>query len=184
MQILDRRVNASGKSLENRQRFLRRRGVRAAGREREHRHARHLRHSGRRRGQHPGSRPRRAALPARAGGIHDHVLPGNRKFVEGDTISRRSEGGGGSSRDGGEGEGADAFRFALTRQEFLDLCMDDLEFPDMAKRRPADVEHEGVWRAGYAVSGSLANIAVARTMRLAIARRCAARHHVLLRRCT
>ena len=118
------------------------------------------------------------------GGIHDHVLPGNRKFVEGDTISRRSEGGGGSSRDGGEGEGADAFRFALTRQEFLDLCMDDLEFPDMAKRRPADVEHEGVWRAGYAVSGSLANIAVARTMRLAIARRCAARHHVLLRRCT
>jgi len=60
------------------------------------------------------------------------VLPGNRKFVEGDTISRRSEGGGGSSRDGGEGEGADAFRFALTRQEFLDLCMDDLEFPDMA----------------------------------------------------
>ena len=118
------------------------------------------------------------------GGIHDHVLPGNRKFVEGDTISRRSEGGGGSSRDGGEGEGADAFRFALTRQEFLDLCMDDLEFPDMAKRRPADVEHEGVWRAGYAVSGSLANIAVARTMRLAIARRRAARHHVLLRRCT
>ena len=31
--------------------------------------------------------------------------------------------------------GEDAFRFVLTREEFLDLFLDDLELPEMAKRR-------------------------------------------------
>ncbi len=65
------------------------------------------------------------------------------------------------------------FRFVLSREEFLDLFLDDLELPDLAKRRLAEVEHEGIRRAGYAVSGSPVNIAVTRTMRLAMARRIA-----------
>jgi uncharacterized sporulation protein YeaH/YhbH (DUF444 family) len=69
----------------------------------------------------------------------------------------------------------DAFRFTLSREEFLDLFLDDLELPDLAKRRLAEAEHEGVRRAGYAVSGSPANIAVNRTMRLAMGRRIALR---------
>src|SRR5438105_4511380 len=44
-----------------------------------------------------------------------------------------------------------------------------------AKRRLAEAEHEGLRRAGYAVSGSPANIAVGRTMRVAMARRVALR---------
>src|SRR5262249_43389866 len=73
-------------------------------------------------------------------GIRDDVLPGNKKFVEGDIIPRPSGGGGGSAREGGLGEGEDVFRFVLTREEFLDLFLDDLELPDLAKRRLAEVE--------------------------------------------
>jgi uncharacterized sporulation protein YeaH/YhbH (DUF444 family) len=108
------------------------------------------------------------------GGVRDEVLPGNKKFAEGDMLPRSDEGGG-DSAGGGNGEGEDAFRFVLTREEFLDLFLDDLELPDLAKRRLAEVEHEGIRRAGYAVSGSPVNIAITRTMRLALGRRIALR---------
>jgi hypothetical protein len=96
--------------------------------------------------------------------------------VEGDVLPRSGEGGG-RNRHGsaGEGEDEDAFRFTLSSAEFLDLFLDDLELPDLAKRRVAEAEHEGIRRAGYAVSGSPANIAVNRTMRLAMGRRIALR---------
>jgi hypothetical protein len=47
--------------------------------------------------------------------------------------------------------------------------------PDLAKRKLAAVEHEGIRRAGYATSGSPANISVGRTVKLAMARRAALR---------
>ena len=75
----------------------------------------------------------------REGGMRDQVLPGNKKFVEGDILPRpnprAAEG-----RDAGEGDGEDAFRFVLTREEFVDLFLDDLELPDLAKRKLAEVE--------------------------------------------
>jgi len=102
------------------------------------------------------------------------VLPGNKKFVEGDMLPRSGEGGGGKSEPG-QGDGEDAFRFVLSRDEFVDLFLDDLELPDLAKRKLAEAEIEGLHRAGYATSGSPANISVSRTVRLAMARRVALR---------
>jgi uncharacterized sporulation protein YeaH/YhbH (DUF444 family) len=175
MQILDRRANSSGKSLENRQRFLRRakalvqRAVREASKGRD---ISDILEGG------------EVSIPAGGldeprfrhgqGGIHDHVLPGNKTFIEGDIIPRSGDAGG-SSRSDGNGDGEDAFRFVLSREEFLDLFLDDLELPDLAKRRLAELEHEGFRRAGYAMSGSPVNIAMSRTMRLAMARRVALR---------
>ena len=171
MQILDRRLNPGGKNLENRQRFMRRakalvrQAVQAASGDRD---VADILRGG------------EVSIPARGvgeprfhhgpGGVVDHVLPGNREFVEGDVIPRPGRGSG-RSRDGGEGDGEDAFRFILSREEFLNLFLEDLELPDLAKRRLAEVEREGRRRAGYAVSGSPVNIAMARTMRLAMARR-------------
>ena len=103
------------------------------------------------------------------------MLPGNRKFAEGDILPRPEGGAGGGGGQDGDGEGEDAFRFVLSREEFLDLFLDDLELPDLAKRRLAEVEREGIRRAGYSVSGSPVNIAVTRTMRLALGRRIALR---------
>jgi uncharacterized protein len=175
MHIVDRRLNPRGKSLENRQRFLRRAKAlvqRAVKQSSEGRDIQDVLQGGEVSIPLDGvDEPRLRRGP---GGKRDQVFPGNKKFVEGDRLPR-SGGGGGRPRQPGEGEGEDAFRFVLTREEFLDLFLDDLELPDLAKRRLASAEQESPRRAGYAVSGSPANIAINRTMRIALLRRVALR---------
>ncbi len=127
MHFIDRRLNPGGKSLENRQRFLRRaktlvrEAVRKTSQERK---VKDVLEGG------------EVSIPVgglgeprfyRGGGIRDMVLPGNTKFVEGDYLPRQGQGGGGSDNSGvGEGTAEDAFRFVLTREEFLDVFLDDL----------------------------------------------------------
>src|SRR3954451_8170127 len=178
MHIVDRRLNPSGKNLANRQRFMRR--AKSQIRKAVHESA--------------GSRSIKDAdeggevvLPAQgvhepsfrrgsSGGIRDYLLPGNKEYIEGDTIQRPPSGGGGGGSEGSpDGEGEDDFRFALSRDEFVDLFLEDLELPDLAKRKLAEAEGEGLQRAGYSTSGSPANISVSRTVRLALARRVALR---------
>jgi len=177
MYIIDRRLNPGGKSLANRQRFLRRakaqiqRAVRQTAGDRD---ITDLERGGEISIPADGVREpsfRRSG----EGGIHDHILPGNKRFVEGDTIDRPPGGGGGGSSAGDGGGGEDDFRFALSREEFLDLFLEDLELPDLAKRRLATVEVQGVRRAGYSVTGSPVNLALLRSMRNALSRRIAVR---------
>ena len=80
------------------------------------------------------------------------------------TSCRARAGRGGKAGGAGEGDSEDAFRFVLSREEFVDLFLDDLELPDLAKRKLAEVESEGIRRAGYATSGSPANISIGRTV--------------------
>jgi len=89
-------------------------------------------------------------------------------------LPRSGEGRGKASAPG-EGDSEDAFRFVLSRDEFVDLFLDDLELPDLVKRKLAEAESEGLRRAGYSTSGSPANISVSRTVQLAMARRIALR---------
>jgi uncharacterized protein len=177
MNIVDRRLNPGGKSLSNRQRFLRRakalvqRAVREGSGERS---ISDLERSGEI--AIPADGVREPRLRRSAGsGVQDHVLPGNKRYVAGDTIERDPEGSGGGRSVGGDEDGQDDFRFLLSREEFLDLFLEDLELPDLAKRRLAVQEAHGVRRAGYAVTGSPMNLAVLRTMRGALSRRIALR---------
>ncbi|CAH1653235.1 YeaH/YhbH family protein [Chelatococcus asaccharovorans] len=178
MYIIDRRLNPGGKSFANRQRFLRRAKAlvqRAVRDNFKSRSIKDLDQGGEigitRQGVHEPTL-RRAA----SGGQRDHVLPGNKDYLEGDTIPRPSGGGGGSgSQPGQGGDGEDEFRFVLTKEEYLDLFLDDLELPDLAKRRLMDTEAKEIQRAGYSTTGSPASLAVARTMRLSLARRLALR---------
>ncbi len=81
--------------------------------------------------------------------MRDHVLPGNKEFIEGDTIPRPPRGAGrGGSEGSPDGGGEDDFRFVLSREEFLDLFLDDLELPDLAKRRLASMEQPGLAAGG------------------------------------
>ena len=174
MHIVDRRLNPSSKSLENRQRFLRRAKALVRGavkKSSEHRDIKDVLDGG------------EVSIPLdgmneprfhREGGTRDLVLPGNKKFVEGDMLPRSGEGSG-ESLEPGEGNSEDAFRFVLSRDEFVDLFLDDLELPDLAKRKLAETETEGLRRVGYTTSGSPANISIGRTVRLATARRLALR---------
>jgi len=172
--IVDRRLNPGSKSLENRQRFLRRAkalvqgAVKKASQDRD---IKDVLEGG------------EVSVPVdgmdeprfrREGGKRDMVLPGNKKFIEGDMLPRSGRSGGKVS-GAGEGDGQDAFRFVLSRDEFVDLFLDDLELPDLAKRKLAEVESEGIQRAGFATSGSPANISVSRTVSRAMARRIALR---------
>ncbi|WP_454634562.1 YeaH/YhbH family protein [Bradyrhizobium cenepequi] len=174
MHIVDRRLNPGGKSLENRQRFLRRAKALVQGavkKTSQDRDIKDVLEGG------------EVSIPLdgmdeprfrREGGTRDMVLPGNKKFIEGDILPRPNQG---SSRGTGPGEGdsEDAFRFVLSRDEFVNLFLDDLELPDLAKRKLAEAESEGLHRAGYTTSGSPANISVSRTVKLALARRVALR---------
>ena len=144
MHIVDRRLNPGSKSLENRQRFLRRAKALVQGavkKSSQDRDIKDVLEGG------------EVSIPLdgmdeprfrREGGTRDMVLPGNKKFVEGDMLPRSGEGGGKASAMPGEGDSEDAFRFVLSRDEFVDLFLDDLELPDLAKRKLAEAESEGI----------------------------------------
>ena len=61
----------------------------------------------------------------------------------------------------------------LSREEFLSIFLDDLELPDLAKRRLVSAEKEGVRRAGYTTTGAPANLSLGRTIQMSLARRIA-----------
>ncbi|MFB9266410.1 YeaH/YhbH family protein [Bradyrhizobium erythrophlei] len=174
MHIVDRRLNPGSKSLENRQRFLRRAKALVQGavkKSSQDRDIKDVLEGGEVSISLDGMDEPRFR---REGGTRDMVLPGNKKFVEGDWLPRPNQSGGKGS-GAGEGDSEDAFRFVLSRDEFVDLFLDDLELPDLAKRKLADTENEGIQRAGYATSGSPANISISRTVSRALARRVALR---------
>ncbi len=176
MHIIDRRLNPGGKSFANRQRFLRRaraqvrargagsvvasRSIKDAGKGGEVSipaggvHEPHLRRSSQ-------------------GGVRDYVLPGNKKYIEGDSIPRPEQGGGQGSKASDSGEGEDEFRFALTDEEYLDLYLEDLELPDLAKRQVAGATSVQWRQAGYSTSGPPSRISVPRTLRHSMSRRIA-----------
>jgi hypothetical protein len=173
--IVDRRLNPGSKSLENRQRFLRRAKALVQGavkKSSQDRDIKDVLEGGEVSVPLDGMNEPRFR---REGGTRDMVLPGNKKFIEGDILPRSGGRSGGRPKEPGEGDGEDAFRFVLSRDEFVDLFLDDLELPDLAKRKLAEAESEGIRRAGYATSGSPANISVGRTVSRALARRVALR---------
>ncbi|MBK5265271.1 MAG: YeaH/YhbH family protein, partial [Alphaproteobacteria bacterium] len=175
MYVIDRRLNPGGKSLVNRQRFLRRarslvqRAVRDSLKDRS---IKDIDQEGEvsivRKGVQEPTLHRTSS-----GGNREHILPGNKEYVEGDTIPRSPSGEGGGGSEAGTGEGDDEFRFVLTREEFLDLFLEDLELPDLAKRRLTGGNAYTLRRAGYTMSGSPASLSVGRTMRNAMSRRIA-----------
>jgi uncharacterized sporulation protein YeaH/YhbH (DUF444 family) len=177
MNIVDRRLNPQGKSLSNRQRFIRRakkeltEAVRKASGERkiadlgdeqkvwikaDRLKEPQIRHSGEQ-------------------GERDYVLPGNKEYEEGDRIKRpQQEGGAGrGSEAADDGEGEDAFQFALSQEEFLDIFFDDLELPDLLRKQMKSSDSFTMVRAGHAISGSITNLNIKRTMQNSLSRRIA-----------
>lgn len=176
MYIIDRRLNPKGKSLANRQRFFRRakQQIRDAVRDA----------AGGRKiaditdGENisiPADGLREPTFHKSArGGRRDIVMPGNKEFVEGDRLLRPPKGGGGGgSQASPDGEGQDAFRFVLSRKEFVDIFLEDLELPDLLKKSARNADSTTPVRAGYSISGSPSSLNVRRTMRNSLSRRIA-----------
>ncbi len=176
MHIIDRRLNPGGKNLPNRQRFLRRarRIVREA-----------VRHASASRSIRdideagvvviPGGGVDEPTFHLGGEGFHHPVFPGNKEFVAGDRLPRPQGGAGGGGSQAGQGKSEDSYEIALSAEEFLEFFLEDLELPDLERRRVMNVETEGLRRAGYASTGSPSNLALGRTMRNSLSRRIALR---------
>jgi hypothetical protein len=180
MNIIDRRLNPKGKSLPNRQRLLRRLKAQV-------KKAVSDSIAGRRVADVnsddtvpvPVDSIGEPSFRKGPGGTRDIVLPGNRKFVKGDRIPRPDKQGGGRGREASEsGEGEDDFTFVLSRDEFLDIFFEDLELPNMVKRRLKQSTSTVPTRAGFSMTGGPQSLDVLRTMRKGMARRIALRRPV------
>ncbi|MBL8550249.1 MAG: YeaH/YhbH family protein [Hyphomonadaceae bacterium] len=174
MHIIDRRLNPGGKSLSNRQRFMRRARAAVRNAVKEASKGRNIRDmdQGGEVSIPAGDVSEPVFRQSSEGGKRDHVLPGNKEYVEGDSIAR-PQGGGGGRGASADGMGEDEFRFVLSQEEFLDLFLEDLELPNLAKRQ---VTGEGApaWRrAGFRSYGSPSAISIPRTLRHSLARRIA-----------
>ncbi|MGE0119991.1 MAG: YeaH/YhbH family protein [Dongiaceae bacterium] len=177
MNFVDRRLNPKGKSHTNRQRF-----VRLARETLKEAVVRSIKERAlgdvdtketvnipRQRIQEPRFRH------ASRGGNREHVLPGNKEFVQGDTLPKPSEdeAGGGGRDASDQGEGEDNFQFTLSRDEYLDILFEELELPDLAKTMLKEATALRTTRAGFSASGAPSNLNLVRTMRHSLARRIA-----------
>src|SRR5690606_38344943 len=108
------------------------------------------------------------------GGRREVVHPGNQEWVAGDTITK-PEGEGGQGQGQGQaspdGEGMDEFAFQITQEEFLEFLFDDLELPNLARKKLKDTEAFSYVRAGFTSQGVPAKLDVVRSLRGAHARR-------------
>ena len=174
MNVIDRRLNPSGKSLPNRQRFIRlaketiKEAVVRSIRERA---------LGDVDSKEVINIPmKRVAEPrlrhASQGGDRDQVFPGNKEFIQGDTLPKPKSGAGEKGSQGApDGEGEDDFRFTISAEEYLDILFEELELPDLAKTQLKDDATLRYHRAGHSSSGSPTNLNLVRTMRRSLARR-------------
>ena len=174
MNVIDRRLNPSGKSLPNRQRFIRlaketiKEAVVRSIRERslgdvENKEVINI----------PMKRVAEPRLRhASQGGDRDQVFPGNKEFIQGDTLPKPKSGAGEKGSQGApDGEGDDDFRFTISAEEYLDILFEELELPDLAKTQLKDDATLRYHRAGHSSSGSPSNLNLVRTMRRSLARR-------------
>lgn len=113
-----------------------------------------------------------------ATGATGRVIPGNAHYRVGDKIPRdqpQGKGGGSGSGSGeGDSDAEDAFRFALSREEYLSLLFDELELPPLLKKELLEVDENKFRRGGVVRYGNPSTVCVARTFKASIGRRVAA----------
>jgi uncharacterized sporulation protein YeaH/YhbH (DUF444 family) len=173
--IVDRRLNGKNKSAVNRERFLRRyrHHIKKAVSDAVHR-----------RSITDIERGESISIPSRdidepvfhhgQGGHREMVHPGNQEFVTGDRLPK-PEGGEGQGQGQGQaspdGEGMDEFAFQITQEEFLNFLFDDLELPNLVRKKLKDTEAFNYVRSGFSTQGVPAKLDVVRSLRGAHARR-------------
>src|SRR6201996_4873514 len=177
-QFIDRRLNPKGKSLGNRQRFLRR--ARTQIREAVQKSLKDsavadIEKDRKIKMSTKGTKEPRFRLDPKSGGEHDFGLPGNKEFSPGDEIKKPPSGeGGGRGKDAADfAEGDDDFEFTMTQEEVLDIFFEDLELPNLVRTTLKETPNKTWKRAGITTAGSPTQINLIRTMRNSYGRRLA-----------
>lgn len=107
----------------------------------------------------------------RGTGTRNIVAPGNEEYSEGDIISKDTgsgKGQGGQASDDGDGE--DEFSFEFTKEEFMEIFMEDFALPDMVAKKIKELENIQIKRAGFTSQGSPSRLNLVRTARKAYSR--------------
>ncbi len=178
MHVIDRRQNPKAKSIGNRGRFVRR--VKSHLRKAVKEAIRHRKVSDLATSEKISINSNDVSEPSfgfeQRTGNRDHVLPGNQGYQRGDRIRRPRGGTGGRGTEGSaDGDGEDPFVFLLSREEFLDLFFEDLELPNLAKKKLKSMTTAVRTRAGYACDGAPQRLNLKQTMRRSLSRRIALR---------
>jgi uncharacterized protein len=172
--IIDRRKNPRGKNLTNRKRFLERTREWVRDQVRQRSGTRNITSN---EGESIVIDQDDISEPSfdydRSQGQWDRVLPGNRDFVPGDTITRPRGGSGRGGPDAGDLDDEDHFEFSITKEEYLNILFEDLELPDLVKdSHDAAVQWERK-RAGYSTAGTPNNLDLVRSLKNSLGRRIA-----------
>ncbi|HSZ12261.1 MAG TPA: YeaH/YhbH family protein, partial [Rhizomicrobium sp.] len=176
--FIDRRLNPKGKSLGNRQRFIRR--ARAQIRDAVQKSLKDsavadLAKDRKIKISAKGTREPRFRLDPKSAGEQDFVLPGNKEFTPGDEIKKpqKGEDGGRGKQASDSGDGEDDFEFTMSEDEVLDIFFEDLELPNLVRTTLKETPSR-IWRrAGITTSGAPTQINLLRTMRNSYGRRLA-----------
>lgn len=179
-QIIDRRKNTKGKSTENRKKFLNR--VKGAIKEQlphiiAKKSIKDLGNPNGGGGKIIISKNKTVSEPNfRNGpdGKKDYVLPGNKKFVPGDSLDKppKNGSGNGRGREGSpDGIGEDDFIVELSQKEFLDYFFEDLELPNLVKKNLANINETEHKFAGFVKDGSPNKLSIIRSFKQSLARR-------------
>jgi len=177
--FIDRRLNPKGKSLGNRQRFLRRARTQirdAVQKSLKDAAVADITKDRKIKISSKGTKEPRFRLDPKTSGERDFVLPGNREYMPGDEIAKPKSGEGGSGKEAADyAEGEDDFEFMMREDEILDIFFEDLELPNLVRTTLKETPGK-VWkRAGITTAGSPTQINIIRTMRNAQGRRLALR---------
>jgi uncharacterized sporulation protein YeaH/YhbH (DUF444 family) len=178
--FVDRRLNPKGKSLGNRQRFLRRARTQireAVQKSLKDSNVADLAKDRKIKISTKGTREPRFRLDPKSAGERDFVLPGNKEFSSGDEIKKpRAGDGAGRGKDASDsGESEDDFEFTMTQDEILDIFFEDLALPNLVRTTLKETPNKTWRRAGITTAGSPNQINLIRTMRHAQGRRLALR---------
>ena len=173
--VIDRRLAGKNKTIENRERFLRRYREQIRQKVADAVRDQSLQDLG---ADKTITIPKRdisePAFHHGRGGTRDIVHAGNKQYITGDRIKRPSGGGqGGDPQASDDGDGEDDFTFELTREEFMNYLFEDLELPRLARTEAIQVPEFKTTRSGFSASGAPTNLHVVRSLRNALGRRIA-----------
>lgn len=177
MAIIDRRSTGKNKSVENRQKFLKRY---------KHRIKRSIDDLADAKGITDVLKDRSVTVdngditePSfdfdMSTGERDMVFPGNKSLDRGDRIYSPPQ-----SDEGSDGEGLDEFRFVLSKEEFLDLYFSDMQLPDFIKESLTGTTKTKWKRTGYSKDGIPPRLDLVKTLKQGLARRIANKNTIFV----
>lgn len=180
--FVDRRRTGRGKSLNNRQKLLKRVKDSIKNAKPEDIDAGGVGKSGTPSAGNSYTNPVKVARTALSeptfhydpnAGERETVLIGNDRWLKGDKfpVGRSGSGSGGGNGPGEEGE--DDFIINISRSEFFDVFFEDCELPDLKETHEKDLPEHVMQRAGFQKSGNPGQLAVVRSFKLSKARRLA-----------